>query len=286
LEVPDYYPSPKDAAQAAYREVYQDYHGWTVKQVFSHSLSGSPPLEKIWMTMDPPKDLPKDRTKSRHQSPKTRGTTQQQTIHINHRTETLTTSKNSQQSVQIMTSTSCTSSFDEYDSPTRQLSDVTDHSSQRSVVDDASSIVRRLKDEEHEKMDNEFHIALDKLSHGIAEKWDDLLRLFHCGKKEEKKKHNENLILSRDSHFDLSMLQSSDMDSRHEDVNHERNNKNDANACRSSSSFSSSSSLSATSRIAAKSKQDTADFVHELSPILADLSELFDYYGMNDPSRV
>ena len=35
-----------------------------------------------------------------------------------------------------------------------------------------------------------------------------------------------------------------------------------------------------------KSKQDTADFVHELSPILADLGELFDFYSMNDPSRV
>mmetsp|Transcript_20779 Transcript_20779/g.49345 ORF Transcript_20779/g.49345 Transcript_20779/m.49345 type:complete len:856 (-) Transcript_20779:167-2734(-) len=306
LEVPDYYPSPKDAAQAAYKEVYQDYHGWTVKQVFSHSLNGSPPLDKIWTTMEPPTDLPKDRSKRRHTSskPSTTGVSSKNTPYSHRHNNKPRTSKTSEppMNIQVTSGTaSNASSFDEYDMPTRQLSDVTDHSSQRSVVDD-SSMVRRLQDDEGENMDNEFLMALENFGHDVADKWDDFLRLFHCGKKEEKKKRgSENLILSRDSHFDLSMLQSSDIDRNHQSkLQVNRSNKktvrnatvpssNLANSSLSSSSCSTVTMMpprQSDSVTATKSKQDTADFVHELSPLLADLGELFDFYSMNDPSRV
>jgi hypothetical protein len=58
LDVPECFPTAKDAAIAAYRTVYEDYHGWAVKQVFSHSFGGSPPLNVLWMSLDPPKDMP------------------------------------------------------------------------------------------------------------------------------------------------------------------------------------------------------------------------------------
>ena len=341
LEVPDYYPSPKDAAQAAYKEVYQDYHGWTVKQVFSHSLNGSPPLDKLWTTMEPPTDLPKDRSKRHRTSSKpTAGVSSNNTPtghchrhrHNNNNNNNPRTSKTSEPTMNIQIApgtTSNASSFDEYDMPTRQLSDVTDHSSRRSVVDD-STTVRRLQDDEGESMDNEFLMALENFGHDVADKWDDFLRLFHCGKKEEKKKRgSENLILSRDSHFDLSMLQSSDIDPNHHSRLHlDGSNKitmrkdiGPSSSIASSSLSSSSYSTVATTTTmmtspsaydgnhhqhktkksqqdqilvqgqfdavpTTKSKQDTSDFVHELSPLLADLGELLDFYRMNDPSRV
>mmetsp|Transcript_20780 Transcript_20780/g.49347 ORF Transcript_20780/g.49347 Transcript_20780/m.49347 type:complete len:870 (-) Transcript_20780:192-2801(-) len=325
LEVPDYYPSPKDAAQAAYKDVYQDYHGWTVKQVFSHSLNGSPPLDKIWTTMEPPTDLPKDPSKRRHTSskPSTIGVSSKSAPYSHRHHNKPRTSKTSEPTINIQITsgtTSNASSFDEYDMPTRQLSDVTDHSSPWSVVDD-SSMVRRLQDDEGENMDNEFLMALENFGHDVADKWDDFLRLFHCGKKEEKKKRgSENLILSRDSHFDLSMLQSSDIDRNHQSKLHlDRSNRNAVRTATAPSSNLANSSLSSSSYstvtmmppsehdgnyhkqvqsqqnqgqgqsdavTATKSKQDTGDFVHEMSPLLADLGELFDFYSMNDPSRV
>lgn len=57
LQTPLLFPTPKDAAMAAYHEVYDRFHGWAVKQVFNHSFGGSPPLEKIWKAMDPPQPL-------------------------------------------------------------------------------------------------------------------------------------------------------------------------------------------------------------------------------------
>ncbi|KAG7357022.1 glycolipid transfer protein GLTP [Nitzschia inconspicua] len=60
LEVPECYPTAKDAASAAYHIVYDDYHGWAVKQIFSHGFGGSPPLDKLWISLDPPKDMPEN----------------------------------------------------------------------------------------------------------------------------------------------------------------------------------------------------------------------------------
>jgi hypothetical protein len=62
LEVPLRFLTPKDAAIGAYKEVYDDHHGWAVKQIFFHSFGGSPPLEKIFKSMDPPQRLPRDKT--------------------------------------------------------------------------------------------------------------------------------------------------------------------------------------------------------------------------------
>jgi hypothetical protein len=78
LDVPECYPTAKDAAMAAYRTVYDDYHGWAVKQVFSHSFGGSPPLNILWITLDPPKDMlvsTKEKGKSKPHIPSTRSFT-------------------------------------------------------------------------------------------------------------------------------------------------------------------------------------------------------------------
>jgi hypothetical protein len=55
LQIPVVYPSSKDAGGAAYREVYESYHGWAVKQVFQHSFGASPSVEAIWKAMVPTK---------------------------------------------------------------------------------------------------------------------------------------------------------------------------------------------------------------------------------------
>jgi hypothetical protein len=54
VKVPMEFPTSKDAGLAAYAEVYENYHGWTVKQIFSHSLGGTPPLDVLWRFMNPP----------------------------------------------------------------------------------------------------------------------------------------------------------------------------------------------------------------------------------------
>lgn len=55
LQIPSMYRSSKDAGGAAYREVYENYHGWAIKQIFHHSFGGSPSIEAIWKAMVPPK---------------------------------------------------------------------------------------------------------------------------------------------------------------------------------------------------------------------------------------
>ena len=54
LDIPVTFPNAKEGALAAYKEVYEAYHGWAVKQVFQHSLGGTPPVEDIWRQMQPP----------------------------------------------------------------------------------------------------------------------------------------------------------------------------------------------------------------------------------------
>ena len=61
LEVPIFYASGEVAARAAYHAVYIDYHGWAVKQIFTRSFGGSPPLEKLWLNLSPPTDSQKNR---------------------------------------------------------------------------------------------------------------------------------------------------------------------------------------------------------------------------------
>jgi hypothetical protein len=54
------FQTPQEAALAAYQEVYANYHGWAVQQIFKNSLGGTPPLEVLWTQMDPPVRLLKD----------------------------------------------------------------------------------------------------------------------------------------------------------------------------------------------------------------------------------
>jgi hypothetical protein len=218
LEVPECYPTAKDAAWAAYRTVYDEYHGWAVKQIFSHSFGGSPPLDEIWLSIDPPKDMPKNRKQSGNSKPR-------------HHQNKLC----SQVPFDIP--------------PERTLSDVTDKSSDDGL-----------------KEDNEFLIALDNLNHGIAEKWGDILRLFNCGG-EEKRKRKDDLILSSESHFNLAELIQT-------------------NANSTIAGTASPSQTPVPTNPIEKSKQETEDFTREISPIVADLSEMIDEFNMNDPAKV
>jgi hypothetical protein len=111
-------------------------------------------------------------------------------------------------------------------------------------------------------------MALEEFNHGVAEKWGDVLRLFNCGG-EEKNKVDNNLILSSESHFNLIELASSSTTS---DSIHSR-------------SCTEPSSTVPTNPIQ-KSKQDTEDFIREVSPMVADLTEMIEEFNMNDPSRV
>ena len=53
LRVPVDFPTTQLAAKAAYSGVFGEYHGWALKQLFSQSFGGSPPLEAILKQMDP-----------------------------------------------------------------------------------------------------------------------------------------------------------------------------------------------------------------------------------------
>lgn len=60
LKVPLDFPKVEDAAKAAYIEVYQDYHNWALKQIFSRTVGVLPPLDDLFLTMSPPKTHPGD----------------------------------------------------------------------------------------------------------------------------------------------------------------------------------------------------------------------------------
>ena len=53
LQVPVDFATTQLAAKAAYSGVFGEYHGWALKQLFSQSFGGSPPLEAILKQMDP-----------------------------------------------------------------------------------------------------------------------------------------------------------------------------------------------------------------------------------------
>lgn len=245
LEVPYCYATPKDAANAAYHLVYNDYHGWAVKKIFTHSFGGSPPLDKVWLSICPPTDLPKNRVggkqnfKSDNKGKRNR-------------------------------------SFPP--PPLRQLSDV--NSSNASHVSTSESFGT------HED-DDEVKAALDNLRHGMIEKWEDLVRMFNCGK-DEKKKQRQSLILSSESHFNLNQLNTEMVEasldtSASTDVS-------DMNSIGTTSSFS--SELTPTTFANQKqekigrSKRDVEDFVRDVSPMMAEISSLMDELNMNDPTRV
>eukprot|EP00980_Cylindrotheca_fusiformis_P028194 scaffold22586_cov138-Cylindrotheca_fusiformis.AAC.14 len=56
LNVPLEFPKGEDAAKAAYKEVYEDYHNWALKQVFSRTFGMVPPLDELFLAMNPPEN--------------------------------------------------------------------------------------------------------------------------------------------------------------------------------------------------------------------------------------
>lgn len=290
LEVPVYYPTPREAAKAAYRIVYNDYHGWAIQKIFAHGFGGSPPLDALWATMDPPKDMPgtssiSNGTRKVDSGRNHSGISREKMLRLQH-------GKDKRKSRPP--------SFD--DPPERTLSDVTDGSLVRSGGSDRSDYSNQ------EEEDNRFLLALEKIGKGVAEKWEDMLRLFNCGGGEEKKKATDNLILSSESHFNLNQL-AMNSGSVHEflqqrQLQHEQSEDDDAVTAVTASTQSTLSESryddhddGMAGPVAAvprrpltdpieQSKRDTEDFVREVSPMIADLGKLLDEFNMDDPTRV
>ncbi|CAB9506629.1 glycolipid transport [Seminavis robusta] len=49
------FPTTSEAFQAAYEQVYTDYHGRTVRQIFNYSLKGAPERREVYKCMNPRK---------------------------------------------------------------------------------------------------------------------------------------------------------------------------------------------------------------------------------------
>ena len=54
LQVPFSFKNGEDAAKAAYKEIYEEYHSFALRIVFSRAFGMSPPLDELWSTMTPP----------------------------------------------------------------------------------------------------------------------------------------------------------------------------------------------------------------------------------------
>ena len=248
LETPEFYESAEEAARAAYRIVYTDYHGWAVKQIFTRSFGGSPPLDKIWLHMCPPTDS--------------------QGIH----------------------NTNINNDDYNFPPPLRTFSDVGSATS-LSMSERTETQTQTPQD------DNEVLVALDKFGHEIAEKWQDLLRMFNCGK-EEKRKSKGSLILSSESHFNLNqfnrdMVESSLQIQKHSggaahisDINSVVSVSTSGFSSPSSATFEIFSQQETNLHLIQKSKRDVDDFIRGFSPMISDLGVLIDQLNMNDPSKV
>ena len=238
LEVPVFYDSGEAAARAAYHTVYIDYHGWAVKQIFTRSFDGSPPLDKLFLTMNPPTDPPRSRGKDK-----------------------------------------CSNKNDDFPPPARTLSDINSNTtmSERSELRDDNG-------------DNEVLVALDNFRIEIVEKWEDLLRMFNCGK-EEKRKDKESLILSSESHFNLNQFNRDIAETSLQNDSGEV--VPDAMSCSTTSGCSSSSGITASvvtkqranHQLIQKAKANAEDFVRGVSPLISDLGVMIDQLNMNDPSK-
>jgi hypothetical protein len=257
LEVPEYYTSPKYAASAAYKIVYHDYHGWAIKHIFSQSFGGSPPIDKIWLSICPPEDLSRASNGGKQQYKAT-----------------------------------STRSVDDHDyhppPPALKLSDVT-NSCTTSQISSSSSVCEEdsaASTSEEEEDDNEFLVAMEKIGGGIVEKWEDVLRMFNCGK-EEKKKRKNNLILSSESHFNLNQLNTDMVGSGGGSSSFHSPTTGGSNIITTDNDNSSivSSSSSIEDIVIENSKRDVADFVRSVSPMVTDLGKLIDELNMNDPSK-
>jgi hypothetical protein len=245
LEVPELYESAEDAARAAYTTVYDQYHGWAVKQIFLRSFNGSPPLDKIWLQVQPPSDFPRSLgdTNGKYKS-----------------------SKNAKKDSMSFPPVARTYS-DMNSTASITMSERTD---------------RTINTHED---DNEVLVALDFLGHVIVEKWEDVIRMFNCGK-EEKRKRQESLILSSESHFDLNQLNRDMVESSlQENTSEDMDDVNSVMTPPSPLAETIVCRQQAQDGLIRKSKQDTEDFVRGFAPMIADLGVLIEQMNMNDPSR-
>ena len=55
FHVPGRYETARDAVTAAYKEVYDQYHGWTIQKIFNYSFKAAPDAIPIYKVMDPRK---------------------------------------------------------------------------------------------------------------------------------------------------------------------------------------------------------------------------------------
>lgn len=53
LKIPNRFSSTVDAVSAAYKEVYDRYHGWAVQKIFNYSFQAAPDAEEIYKHMNP-----------------------------------------------------------------------------------------------------------------------------------------------------------------------------------------------------------------------------------------
>jgi len=53
ISIPEVYPSAVTAVGAAYKEVYDRYHGWAVQKIFNYSFMAAPVVEEIFWHMNP-----------------------------------------------------------------------------------------------------------------------------------------------------------------------------------------------------------------------------------------
>mmetsp|Transcript_128 Transcript_128/g.327 ORF Transcript_128/g.327 Transcript_128/m.327 type:complete len:594 (+) Transcript_128:55-1836(+) len=234
LEVPTSYPSAKDAAYAAYELVISEYHGWAIRQIFSHSFGSTPPLDKIWLAMRPPTTA----------FPENCGDTKKKQHHSR-----------------------CPP-------PVRAISDL------NSFTFDSA---------ETQEEDNKVLAALDNFRHEIVEKWEDVVRMFNCGK-EEKKKGKKGLVLSSESHFDLNHLNQEIVESSLRNNDTGAGTISDTNsvvtiATSCSASSSAGAGISLRQAKVQKSKGESEDFMRLVLPMISDLGIMIDELNINDPSK-
>ncbi len=122
--------------------------------------------------------------------------------------------------------------------------------------------------EDSEALDNEFLAAIEAFGKQISRKWEDVLRFFNCVDDDDDRQNGQNLIMSRESYLDMTGFDSSSLGVVRE--------------CPSEDS--------GESPIASDPLEDVKtgsfDFVHEIRPLLHDISGMIEEFNMNDPSRV
>ncbi|KAI2504639.1 glycolipid transfer protein [Fragilaria crotonensis] len=53
IQVPDSYKTGNEAIRAAYKTVFNPYHGWAIQQVFNYAFNGAPPVSVIFEMLNP-----------------------------------------------------------------------------------------------------------------------------------------------------------------------------------------------------------------------------------------